>query len=51
MNKIGFVKTLSIGFDKESAEITDRLEKRGYKIASVVRSLLKEHAGEYLKGE
>lgn len=50
MQKIGLVKILSVGFDKESAEITDKLEAHGYKIASVLRQLLKEHANEFLKG-
>lgn len=51
MQKLGIVKFISIGFDKESSEIIDRLESRGYKVSSIVRALLKKHGNEYLTGE
>lgn len=49
MKKIGFVKTISVGLDKETADITDKLEQRSFKIATLVRLLIRKHAKEYLK--
>jgi len=47
MKKLNKVKAININLDKESAEATEKLMERGFKIASVVRALLKKYGNDY----
>ena len=49
MRKIGLVKFYNFGIDGELLKTIEQLEARGFKIATLVRLLIKKHAKEYLK--